>query len=70
MSDTPKKRQFSPINNIRQNSCSNHSSLKLIYQEFNFEGLYQIFKVKFSNQTDFDEEGKVDIYVSDMVWKK
>ena len=28
-----------------------------MHQVFNFQGLYQMFKTKFSHQIDFDEEG-------------
>ena len=52
-------------------TCSNHSSLKIIYQELNFQVLYQIFnKVKFSNQINFGEEEEVDIYVSETTLKR
>ena len=42
-----------------------------MYQELNFQVLYQIFnKVKFSNQVDFGEEEEVDIYVSETTLKR
>ena len=52
-------------------TCSNHSFLKIIYQELNFQVLYQIFNKKnFSNQIDFGEEEEVDIYVSETTLKR